>query len=114
VWGYSLVDATAAVAIVCALQRLSLFRILENNAVVGLGKISYGLYVFHVPALLMLEAAIRHTVGELPRVLTFIIYIAATVGVSALSFRYFERLFLRMKRSAATSSSSSLGLPRET
>jgi peptidoglycan/LPS O-acetylase OafA/YrhL len=113
VWGYSLLDAAAAIGIVCALQRVPMFRVLESGAMVELGKISYGVYIFHVPALLMLEAAIRHTGRVMPRLGIFIIYVAVTLGISALSFRYFERPFLRLKRSTAMSRRAALGIPRE-
>jgi peptidoglycan/LPS O-acetylase OafA/YrhL len=112
VWGYSLIDAVATIGIVCALQRLRIFRVLESGALVGLGKISYGVYVFHVPALLMLEAAIRHT-GAIPRPVIFIIYAGVTLSIAALSFHYFERPFLRMKRSSVLSRGATVGVPRE-
>jgi peptidoglycan/LPS O-acetylase OafA/YrhL len=60
-----------------------------------LGKISYGLYVFHVPCretALWLLGGIRH--GLLFRPL---LQMALTIAAAALSYRYFEKPFLRLK-----------------
>jgi peptidoglycan/LPS O-acetylase OafA/YrhL len=103
VWGYTLLDAVATIGIVCALQRVPMFRLLESRALVGLGRISYGVYVFHVPALLLLQAAILRNAIPLSSPAVFGIYVVSTVSISMLSFRYFERPFLRMKRSREAS-----------
>lgn len=61
---------------------------------VYLGKISYGLYVFHVPAL-------EFVAGYLPRhsqIVHWTVSLLLTIVASVLSYRYFESPFLRLKR----------------
>jgi peptidoglycan/LPS O-acetylase OafA/YrhL len=77
---------------------LSLFgisRALLSRQLIYLGKISYGLYVFHVPCrevAAWLLGGIRH--GLLFRPL---LQMALTVLVASLSYRYFEMPFLHLK-----------------
>ncbi len=63
-----------------------------------LGKISYGLYVFHMFALYLvirLRGDYPHTLGS------FLVYwcfgLALTIAMAALSYRFFESPFLRLK-----------------
>jgi peptidoglycan/LPS O-acetylase OafA/YrhL len=91
VWGYSLLNVLFALGIVCALQRLAPLRILENSALVRLGTISYGIYVYHVPALLLVK-----TLPISPTAL-FVVFCAATFAISEVSHRYLEAPFLAMK-----------------
>lgn len=68
-------------------------RILSGKVLQYLGRISYGLYVWHVAALfILLEYAIT---GSL--ILDLILLIAASVMMAHLSYRYFESYFLRLK-----------------
>jgi peptidoglycan/LPS O-acetylase OafA/YrhL len=90
-WGYSFLNALFALAIACALQRLWSFRLLEHSALVRLGAVSYGVYVYHVPVLLLLESL------PVPREILFVLYCATTVAISAISHRYLESPFLAMK-----------------
>ncbi len=86
--GYCLV-ALGCVAIIAALQGLESWP----KPVVYLGKISYGLYVFHAPAL-SLSAHVPHRYGlalQLP------IAMAVTIVTAMLSYRYLESPFLRWK-----------------
>jgi peptidoglycan/LPS O-acetylase OafA/YrhL len=65
---------------------------------VYLGKISFGLYVFHALSLYFVEAVIAHASSvlfQLSRIaLTFVI----TVFFAALSYRFLELPFLRFKQ----------------
>ena len=60
-----------------------------------LGKISYGLYVFHVP----IRELVRHLFGGMRHSTLFqpFLTMALTIGIAALSYKYFEKPFLRMK-----------------
>jgi peptidoglycan/LPS O-acetylase OafA/YrhL len=67
--------------------------LLPSRPLVYLGRISYGLYVFHVPVLTVLEPVwglVRYF-GSFP--LAF----GLTVAVAALSYRFLEQPFLRLK-----------------
>jgi peptidoglycan/LPS O-acetylase OafA/YrhL len=92
VWGYSIINAVSATALIYALQDSSpLKRILEFGLLAHIGEISYGIYVFHVPILLAFEHL------PIPRVEMIVLYCAAIYTVSKISFRYLETPFLRLK-----------------
>jgi peptidoglycan/LPS O-acetylase OafA/YrhL len=60
-----------------------------------LGKISYGLYVFHVPC----REVAAWLLGGIGYGLLFrpLLQMALTIAVAVLSYRYFEKPFLRLK-----------------
>jgi peptidoglycan/LPS O-acetylase OafA/YrhL len=60
---------------------------------VYLGKISYGLYVFHVAAIRLVQIAIPSLGGPGVLLLAF----ALTIAAASLSYRYLESPFLRVK-----------------
>ena len=64
--------------------------ILAHPVLVYLGKISYGLYLFHLPGL--------HLFAGLWWPLGAVLALALTTGVAALSYRYLERPFLTLKQ----------------
>jgi peptidoglycan/LPS O-acetylase OafA/YrhL len=87
VWGYTLINLLSAQLIVSIQARQLAPRLFEHPLLMRVGRISYGLYVFHVPALLLTRELLptngnylRNTIG-----------LVATLLISALSFRYFER-----------------------
>lgn len=68
-----------------------------------LGKISYGLYVYHLLCLGAVHAVVKHLarsmvlnehVGE---AVTMVIGLAATIAIASLSYRFLESPFLRLK-----------------
>ncbi|HEX4381668.1 MAG TPA: acyltransferase [Myxococcales bacterium] len=93
IWGYSLVNLFAALLIDCLVFRKLAPRFFDAGPMQYLGKISYGLYVFHLPIQTMLEQALPRA-GVWPRLGLQLIL---TVAVSALSFRFWERPFLALK-----------------
>ncbi len=80
-WG-SIVTYPAAAAAAVAILYGSLGMAWNNRILGYLGKISYGLYVFHVAAMEWVGPA-----AALP----------VTIAIAALSYRYLESPFLRMK-----------------
>lgn len=62
---------------------------LAHPGLVALGRISYGLYIWHVAAL--------HVMAPLPWPWRLVLGFALTAAVAALSYRYLERPFLRLK-----------------
>lgn len=62
-----------------------------------LGKISYGLYVFHMPCLLLLGKVSMRLTGNRSSIWVVVLAFPTTIGVAALSYRFFEKPFLMMK-----------------
>ena len=95
--GYFLVAAGGTAMLVATVGSAGTF--LAKAPMVYLGRISYGLYMFHVPALYV----VKQMAGP-PSTLAGVLAmngvgLALTVAVSAVSYRVLEQPFIRMKRS---------------
>ena len=100
VWGYSIIDIVSALIIVCTLQGLGPIRILASRPLVELGKVSYGVYVYHCPVLVTLDwftARIGRDLSSSLRFGVFIVYFAAVIVLSEASYRWLESPFLALK-----------------
>lgn len=64
-----------------------------------LGKISYGIYMYHLVVMYLLMRWIDFTQWSIPvsATLFFVLSTICTIGISALSYRYFESKFLSLK-----------------
>jgi peptidoglycan/LPS O-acetylase OafA/YrhL len=91
VWGYSLLNAFSAALVVTALQPNVVANALQYRPLVRLGRISYGIYVYHVPVLITCAAFVQS------KSTCFAISAALTIIIAELSFRFFESPFLRAK-----------------
>ncbi len=70
-----------------------------KNALVYLGKISYGLYVYHVLGLMISDFTVPRADANLPRyLLRVFIAFSLTVAIAAASFRWLETPFLALKQ----------------
>ena len=96
VWGYSLINAIAALGIICSLQKVWFTRILHFPGCLRLGKISYGVYVYHFP-LLQIGLSFIAPSNQIERIGFFVGWVAATIVIAEVSFRYLEQPFLRLK-----------------
>ncbi|MES1195775.1 MAG: acyltransferase [Steroidobacter sp.] len=99
-WGYTLLNITAALLLLaCMRNELAVF---SNRHVAGLGKISYGIYIIHRPVYRMITAAQPHLAGHIAplllHALNVLFFVAGTLLMAKLSYRYFETPFLRLKR----------------
>jgi peptidoglycan/LPS O-acetylase OafA/YrhL len=90
VWGYSLLNLCGMLAIFTCLQ--GGLRWLEWPLLVHIGRISYGIYVFHRPIIGLLD---RYVGG--PDWLMLPTYLLSSYVMARLSYQYYEVRFLRMK-----------------
>lgn len=96
IWGFSLLNLFFFVAI----DRIHVWRIVaQNMALRGLGRVSYGFYVFHLPCLWFayrITGSQRGTFTALNLATTCVAFIV-TWAAAELSFRFFESPFLRLR-----------------
>ncbi len=72
---------------------------LNKSALVYLGRISYGLYVFHVLGLFISDYAVKDPTASLARyALRVAVALTATIALAAASYRWLETPFLKMKQ----------------
>jgi len=72
---------------------------LRNNPLVYLGRISYGLYVFHILGLMLSNYAVQHQESSLGRYLfREAVALAITIAFAAISYRWLEAPFLTLKQ----------------
>lgn len=92
VWSYSVIAMSSMFAVLFLLERkVALFG---NSLAVSIGKVSYGIYLFHWPVLVFLNQATGLNFGSLK---LLPIYLACVYGLSLLSFKFFEEKFTRLK-----------------
>jgi peptidoglycan/LPS O-acetylase OafA/YrhL len=102
---YTLVNLLAVSLILPAIQGSPLFpKIFLNSFVSYLGKISYGIYVFHAPIVAIFEIIgdlkggwFKLTQNHYVETGIFVLYVTVVVGLSHLSYQYFEKKILVYK-----------------
>lgn len=95
VWGYSLLNYLFALMIY-TVARTGLFtRILDSAVFRYLGKISYGLYVYHFPVTFFVYKYIPRLIPPTQHLLTnlgvMVISLTITTAIASLSFHFFEK-----------------------
>lgn len=70
---------------------------LTENALLYLGRISYGLYVFHVAALDVVKYVLVREVGSCSPWLRAVVALLLTIGLACASYRWYEKPFLKLK-----------------
>ncbi len=99
VWGYTLWNYLFAVLIYCVARTNFLTSILESPPLRYLGKISYGLYVYHYGVIAIMVALFK-TYGldySLRSFQMFIAAMSATLIVASLSFYLLEKPIINLK-----------------
>ena len=101
---YGISFCTAIIIFNLSLNPASLLRI-ENKAGNYLGKISYGLYLLHMPLIYILYHYLDGFFRQLPvaiqQPVIYCIIVAATILVAGISYRFLETPFLKMKAKLA-------------
>jgi peptidoglycan/LPS O-acetylase OafA/YrhL len=103
VWHYTLVNLVCAALILFLISpftksgQLWFHRFFENKWMVKIGRVSYGMYVFHWFVLIYLYQRYLMPENVFLRILVFIPYAATVYGLAALSFRLYEKKFIDLK-----------------
>ena len=98
--GFSVLNLLAALLIFSIIKGRDAIPFLDHPIVTYIGKISYGLYIFHAPIQVWtfrLLSIPDEKVGHGEATFPFIIYIVVLLGFSSLSYHFFEKRFLRLK-----------------
>ena len=92
--GLLLVEAAAAVVVLDVVSGGAMARLLDRRALVAIGLISYGVYLWHWPVYLAITA------GEVPQgdVALLAARLAVTFSLAAISYWFVERPFLARQR----------------
>ena len=93
IWGFSLFSVLFGAMLFNISNKAFFPMIFENPIVAYLGKISYGLYVYHFP----LVWFVGHELGDMPYYFKALIILVLSIIISALSYQFLERRFLRAK-----------------
>jgi peptidoglycan/LPS O-acetylase OafA/YrhL len=101
---FTILNVIGAIVIVACIKGLRPIRILENIYLVSIGKISYGIYLYHHGIYLLLRLLAVDYFGQdciasnwLLEVFIFSLYLFLVIVISRLSFSYVETPFLRLK-----------------
>jgi peptidoglycan/LPS O-acetylase OafA/YrhL len=93
-WGYPAIGVLTAIVIADIWAGGALDRVLRPAPLVAVGRISYGLYLWHWPVFLVLNETRTHWSGP-PLTL---VRLAVTFAVAVASFFAIEQPFLRLKK----------------
>lgn len=89
----------ASIASVVVRENHSMARVLGNASIARIGAISYGIYVWHFVGLHFGNQATESLgfAGALGHWTATILFVAASIIIAEISFRYFESYFLRLR-----------------
>lgn len=98
VWAHSLLDYFFAVLLYCVVREKVFTRFLELPWLRYLGKISYGMYVYHLPLIWFVERFSEERIlGEMTHWMRVVISLSSTILIATLSFYLLERPILNLK-----------------
>ncbi len=96
IWGYSLIDLWAASLLLVACRSTAVSRWLSAAPLLYLGRISYGMYVFHP----IVQRTVAEAIGVqhgLANLAAFLGYLTLVILIASASYRWCETPFLRLK-----------------
>lgn len=96
IWGYTVISLVSGLLIISATQGNKLRHFSENRLLVYLGRISYGLYIWHFLIFALIIGRLPSP-WSFPGVICFGLISAASIGVAHVSYFGFERHFLLLK-----------------
>jgi peptidoglycan/LPS O-acetylase OafA/YrhL len=92
--GFTAVPLATVVIIARCLTTQRPWAVLERRPLVPIGRISYGLYLWHLP----IYGFVFKYGAALPRAAQSVAAVLLSFAVASLSFRFIEQPFLRLKR----------------
>jgi len=101
VWGYTLLNVLAGTLIWCIVNNKNPLPILNSSVLVYIGRISYGIYIFHVPVLFFIRKMYTFHFFSPKGIILLIVYFLITFLIAHFSFNYFEKLFLKLKNNVS-------------
>ena len=98
VWGYSYLSYLCVLLIYLVVREKQFLPFLENKFISYLGRISYGLYVYHFAIVWFVRRIRDFGISEpLAKPLSLVISAILTYIVASLSYKYFEKPILDLK-----------------
>jgi peptidoglycan/LPS O-acetylase OafA/YrhL len=99
VWGYTLLNFWSASVLAVLLANGAAARVLSWAPFRAVGRISYGVYVWHLPVLVLLRGFAHWPIGARTPAggLALLGYLAITFAVSLASYELIEKRFLALK-----------------
>ena len=94
IWGYTLMNLLFAYILVCVRDRQFLPAIFENPVLHYLGKVSFGMYVYHFP---VIWAIGLFPIEGIPKYILILIAFIATIIISIASYELMEKRLLNLK-----------------
>jgi peptidoglycan/LPS O-acetylase OafA/YrhL len=97
-WAYTFINYWFALLIYCVVKERLFVRFLEFPPLRYLGKISYGLYVYHLPVI-WFSVRVRDLEGmeATPRLPLYFLAFVVTILISSISYHIFEAPLIRLK-----------------
>ncbi len=98
IWGYSYLNYLSALLIYLVVREKRFLAVLENRFLAYLGRISYGLYVYHFAIIWFVRRIRDLGLSEsVAKPLTLVLSAVLVFLVASLSYRYFEKPILDLK-----------------
>lgn len=101
VYGYSLIFITTSACILAVQKNIVLANIFSIRPLVFLGKISYGLYVYHIAVRTFLQHSYP---GFIHTNMGLFLFLCVSIIIAWISFRYIEQPFLSLKQKFSSDS----------
>lgn len=100
-----LVNAMVFLLLLTCIRGEPLFKsVFENKWMVEIGKLTYGMYVFHYAVIIIFLKGVSSVLGMPIKAIPllwhlplFLVYLGILIGLSRLSFQYIEMPFLKLK-----------------
>jgi peptidoglycan/LPS O-acetylase OafA/YrhL len=96
VWGYTAINLVAAFAVLASVRGRAITSLLEHPFMQRIGRVSYGIYVFHYPALLLV-IPLRERYSTPVFTGISLAYLLGVWAIAEASYRFYETRFLAMK-----------------